>query len=57
MFDNLYERSLAAGIGGAIIYNAANTELLWRIGVIDYVPIVLAFVIGIGIAGVMRNKR
>ena len=56
MSDNLYERYLAAGLGGAVIYNAANTELLWRIGVIDYLPIVLAFVIGIGIAGVMRNR-
>jgi hypothetical protein len=56
MFDNLYERCLAAGIGGAAIYNAANTEFLWRIGAIDYVPIVLAFVIGIGLAGSMRKR-
>ena len=56
MFDNLYERYLAAGIGGAVIYNATNIEFLWRIGAIDYLPIVLAFVIGIGIAGVMRKR-
>ena len=56
MSDNLYERYLAAGIGGAVIFNAANTEFLWRIGAIDYLPIVLAFVIGIGIAGVMRKR-
>ena len=56
MSDNLYERYLAAGIGGAIIYNAGNTEFLWRIGAFDYVPIVLAFVIGLGIAGVARKR-
>ena len=56
MFDNLYERCLAAGIGGAIIYNAANTDFFWRIGAIDYVPIYLAFVIGLGVAGVTRKR-
>jgi hypothetical protein len=56
MSDNLSERCLAAGIGGAIVYNAGNTEFLWSIGAIDYLPIVLAFVIGIGIAGVMRKR-
>jgi len=56
MSDNLYERYLAAGIGGAIVYNLGNTEFLWRIGAMDYLPVVLAFVVGIGIAGVMRKR-
>ena len=56
MSDNLYERYLAAGIGGALVYNVGNTPFFWIIGFVDYLPIVLAFTIGIGIAGVMRRR-
>jgi hypothetical protein len=50
------DRYLAAGVGGAIVYNIGNTPFFWIIGVVDYLPIVLAFVIGIGLAGAMRKR-
>ena len=56
MSDNLSERCLAAGLGGAAIYAVVDTSFFWTIGLIDYLPIILAFVIGIGIAGVMRKR-
>ena len=56
MSDNLSERYLAAGLGGAIIYGMVDTAFFWTIGLIDHLPMVLAFVIGIGIAGVMRKR-
>jgi len=56
MSDNLSERYLAAGIGGAIIYNIGNISFFWTIGLVDYLPIVLSFAIGVGIAGVMRKR-